>query len=122
MKATAVSLLLNNPKIVYVLRRLSDTFLTGKNEGVSVGGALSVEHILPQTWQNNWPLRDGSKGLTQLELLTSPKDDPRAEATRERNQIIQTLGNLTIEDLAARCMTPTLNWRTVDSKPHWSSA
>ncbi len=87
---------LNNPKIVHVLKRLSDTYLTGKSETVSVESALSVEHILPQQWQEKWPLADGSKGLTTDALWTAAKDDAAAEATRKRNQALQTFGNLTI--------------------------
>ena len=87
---------LNNPKIVHVLKRLSDTYLTGKSETVSVESALSVEHILPQQWQEKWPLADGSKGLTKDALWTAAKDDTAAEATRKRNQALQTFGNLTI--------------------------
>ena len=87
---------LNNPKIVHILKRLSDTYLTGKSESVSVESALSVEHILPQQWVEKWPLPDGSKGRATDALLTAPRDDPRAEATRKRNQRLQTLGNLTI--------------------------
>ena len=87
---------LNNPKIVHVLKRLSDTCLTGKSEAVSVESALSAEHILPQQWQEKWPLPDGSKGLTTDALWTAAKDDARADASRKRNQALQTFGNLTI--------------------------
>lgn len=87
---------MNNPKIVHILKRLSDTFLTGKSEAVTVESALTVEHILPQQWQDKWLLADGSKGLTTEALWTAPKDDARAEASRKRNQALQTFGNLTI--------------------------
>lgn len=88
--------MLQNPKIVHLLRRLSDTYLTSKQEQITIDGALTVEHILPQDWLDHWPLPDGSKGLTNQELWTSPPDDPRAQATRQRNATLQTLGNLTI--------------------------
>lgn len=87
---------LNNPKIVHVLKRLSDTYLTGKSEAVVVQSALSVEHILPQQWQEKWPLPDGSKGLTDEAIWTTAKDDPRVDASRKRKQALQTFGNLTI--------------------------
>ena len=87
---------LNNPKIVHILKRLSDTFLTSKSETVTVESALTVEHILPQQWQDKWLLADGSKGLTTAALWTAAKDDARAEASRKRNQALQTFGNLTI--------------------------
>jgi hypothetical protein len=87
---------LQNPKIVHILKRLSDTFLTSKMEAVTVESALTVEHILPQQWHEHWPLADGSKGMTMTELWNAPKDDARAEATRRRNAALQTFGNLTI--------------------------
>lgn len=87
---------LNNPKIVYILKRLSDTYFGNKMEHVSVEGPLTVEHILPQQWISNWPLPDGSQGMTAKELWDAPIDDPRAQATRERNTLLQTLGNLTV--------------------------
>jgi hypothetical protein len=52
--------LLNNPKVVHVLKRLSDTYMSG-SESVSLDGALTVEHILPQQWIAKWPLPDGAK-------------------------------------------------------------
>lgn len=88
--------LLNNPKIVHILKRLSDTYLTRKGESVSVDGALTVEHILPRQWFDKWPLPNGSKGLTTAELWTASKDDVRAEESRKRNQLVETFGNLTI--------------------------
>jgi hypothetical protein len=87
---------LSNPKIVHILKRLNDTFLSSKMESVSIEGALTVEHILPQQWQEHWPLSDGSKGMSAGELWSAAKDDVRAEATRRRNAKLQTLGNLTI--------------------------
>jgi len=87
---------LNNEKIVYILRRLDETFLSSKHEIISIEGPLSVEHILPQGWINNWPLPDGSQGMTYQELWNAQPGDGRAEATRRRNSLLQTFGNLTI--------------------------
>ena len=87
---------LSNPKIVHVLKRLSDTYVTGKMEGVSVNGELTVEHILPQHWLAKWPLPDGSQGLSTEALWAAAKDDPKADMTRKRHAALQTIGNLTI--------------------------
>lgn len=87
---------LNNPKIVYILKRLSDTYYKSKMETFSIEGPLTVEHILPQSWLENWPLADGTKGMTGQELWEAEDDDPRAAATRARHAVLQTLGNLTI--------------------------
>lgn len=87
---------LNNPKIVHILRRLSDSYLGLKTERLTIEGQLTVEHILPQTWLENWPLEDGSRGLSTIELWEADPDDPRAIATHRRNALLQTFGNLTI--------------------------
>lgn len=87
---------LNNSKIVHILKRLSDTYVTGKMEAVSISGELTVEHILPQQWQAKWLLPDGSPGLSTEALWTADKDDQRAAATRKRNATLQTIGNLTV--------------------------
>lgn len=88
--------ILNNPKIVYVLKRLNDTFYGSKMEAVIIKNELTVEHILPQAWVEHWPLLDGNKGMTEIELSKADPIDPRAIATRKRNEMLQTIGNLTI--------------------------
>jgi len=87
---------LNNPKIVCVLKRLSDTYMGPKNEELQITGELSVEHILPQQWLEHWPLPDGSAGLGIDALWAATSDDAQAVATRRRNAVLQTLGNLTV--------------------------
>jgi len=67
-----------------------------KMEQLVLEGGLTVEHILPQQWIDNWPLQDGTKGMTFAELLAAEKDDARAKATRTRDAALQTIGNLTI--------------------------
>lgn len=88
--------ILRNHEIIHILRRLNETFLSQLSERISIDSPLTVEHILPQSWVQHWPLPDGSKGLTAEELWASQEDDVAAEATRRRNAALQTLGNLTI--------------------------
>ena len=57
---------------------------------------MTVEHLLPQDWTDHWPLPDGSKGLTYTELWDRPQDDSVAQATKLRDAMLQTFGNLTI--------------------------
>jgi hypothetical protein len=102
---------LNNPKIVHILKRLNETYMTGKSEGVSLDGSLTVEHILPQLWQARWPLADGQKGLTTDDLWKASQNDPRAEATRTRNKLLQTIGNLTILTQALNSSVSNSEWQ-----------
>ena len=88
--------LLNNAKIVHILRRISEFMHSAQQEPISFHGPLTVEHILPQSWVANWPLADGSSGLNSWELYTAISDDPRLESTRRRNAALQTMGNLTL--------------------------
>lgn len=87
---------LNNPKVVHILKRLNDTYLGTKMETISIENALTVEHILPQHWVDHWPLHDGTKGMVSYELWDADPADPRVVATRKRNTVLQTIGNLTI--------------------------
>ena len=101
---------LNNPKVVYILKRLNDTYLGTKMEAVAIEGLLTVEHILPQRWLEHWPLPDGSQGLTPSELWSADDDDPRAAATRTRNAALQTFGNLTILTQALNSTVSNAPW------------
>ncbi|HEX9808692.1 MAG TPA: DUF262 domain-containing HNH endonuclease family protein, partial [Alphaproteobacteria bacterium] len=101
---------LNNQKIVHILKRLNDTYLETKMEPISIKGELTVEHILPQKWIEHWPLRDGQKGMNFMELIDAGTDDPRAVATRERNAMLQTFGNLSILTQALNSATSNGSW------------
>jgi Protein of unknown function (DUF1524)/Protein of unknown function DUF262 len=103
-------------KLVHILQRLNNyTYLGPKTERVSIESELTVEHILPQKWSDHWPLSDGSTGLTPQELWNCPQDDPRAEATRRRNAILQTLGNLTLLTQPLNSAVSNSPWK--DKKP-----
>lgn len=102
---------LNNPKVVYVLSEINAAYANRKMESIRLEGALTVEHIMPQKWIDNWPLPDGSKGLTLLEAINAKDDDSRKLATRKRDAIIQTLGNLTILSQPLNSAVSNAGWR-----------
>ena len=54
------------------------TFLT---EETDVPKNLTIEHVLPQSWESHWPL---------------PTNLDEQEARQERNQLLHTIGNLTL--------------------------
>ena len=101
---------MNNARLVHVLKRLSDTFLDSKSERVTVEGQLTVEHLLPQSWLDHWPLEGGSRGMNAEELNSASGDDLRAEATRKRNQILHTIGNLTILRQGTNSWVSNASW------------
>lgn len=104
--------LLSNPKIVHILRRISEAMHSAQHEPISFHGPLTVDHILPQSWNTHWPLADGSTGLTSWELYSATSEDPRLEPTRRRNAALQTMGNLTL-------LTQSLN--STVSNSAWTS-
>jgi uncharacterized protein with ParB-like and HNH nuclease domain len=109
-RSAHVYLIMNNPKIVHIYKRLNETYLATKKERVSVDGMLTVEHLLPQNWIDHWPMQDGSKGLGMVELSQALQGDPRAEATRKRNAAAQTFGNLTILTQALNAAASNSPW------------
>lgn len=103
--------ILKHDRMEYILRRLDDSYRSNKTEHINIVGPLTIEHIMPQTWLQNWLLSDGSKGLTSQEILDSNNDDLRVKSTNQRNSSLQTLGNLTI-------LTQSLN-SSISNSP-WS--
>ena len=65
-------------------------------ERLKIEGELTVEHLMPQAWRAHWPLADGTQALSVQELWTAPPGDPRAVATRRREALLGTIGNLTL--------------------------
>lgn len=67
---------------------------------------LDIDHILPRSWYEYWPLQDGSKATLvesrvaeQQELMGSTLSD-KYLAIRRRTKAISTLGNLTLLNLS----------------------
>ncbi len=73
----------------------------------TVGVAIS----LGQLGGANWPLPDGTKGLSLGELSSAASDDARAIATRQRHEAVHTLGNLTILGSALNSAQGNSAWR-----------
>lgn len=70
--------------IQMVLRAVHDTLLGPKQEAVELPENLTVEHVMPQTWEDHWAPPDPAGGTA----------DENAIARRER--LIHTMGNLTL--------------------------
>lgn len=101
---------LNNAKVVHILKRVSDQYLTTLSEQILIDCALTVEHILPQSWIEHWPLPSGGTGLSWQALVDAPADDAAAAATRTRNAALQTIGNLTILTQALNSSVSNSPW------------
>lgn len=68
-------------RLVMVLAAVEEHMRDAKTEAVSLPSALSIEHLMPQSWQDHWPLDDGLGGEVPEEV---------------RNRYIHRLGNLTL--------------------------
>ena len=62
-----------------VLRALDRSLMTSKHEQIVVEGKLSIEHVMPQSWEGEWPLADESD-----------------EARERRDRLLHTFGNLAL--------------------------
>lgn len=80
------------PRLVDILWELELATKSKLSESVEQPEGLWVEHVLPQTWSDEWPFEDGSTGNPQNEDAT----------TLARNAMIHVMGNLTL-------LTPNLN-------------
>lgn len=88
---------LGRSKVLHILTRLNRTYFTRANESIAFREDPSIEHIMPQHWIEFWPLPDGTSGIPD-EALGLPREDndPRVVATIRRNELLHTLGNLTL--------------------------
>ena len=101
-----------------VLEAIEAHLRSDKTEVMSQG-SLTREHIMPESWQRNWPLPDGISG---------------DEATSARDQAVKELGNLTLvtgklnaslsnapwhqkKETIKKHTTLRLNWELLDDPP-----
>ncbi len=90
--------LLTRGRLRIVLEAVEDSMRGPMTEQECPRGLLTIEHVLPQKWQNTWPIADSD-------------DEGLAIATRDR--LLHTIGNLTL--VTAR-LNPSLSNDPWDSK------
>lgn len=73
-------------RIKDVLWELEEASRSKFAETTSMPTGLWTEHVLPVSWTEEWPFKDG-------EFVETWSNDPRAE---NRNRVLHTLGNLTL--------------------------
>ncbi|MFD6327699.1 DUF262 domain-containing protein [Streptomyces sp. NPDC058442] len=74
---------LTRARLRLLLAELEAMLYSGKTERIVHDGELTIEHLLPQSWDAHWPLPDSG-------------DRGSVEAHQRRQVLVHTLGNLTL--------------------------
>ena len=82
--------LLTRGRLRLVLEALEDSLRSPRTEDRRVTRNLTIEHVMPQKWERNWPATA----------------EGQVEAVEHRDRLIHTLGNLT---LVTKSMNPALS-------------
>lgn len=114
---------ISSQKLRYILKCVEESMRTKFDEVTVTTSNLSVEHVLPQSWAENWPLKNGKSApcedVWKLELLNknAELDDETKSLMQERQRMVNTLGNLT---LITGSLNPSLGnaaWENIEGKP-----
>ena len=81
-------------RLAYILEELEQASRDKFTAADGIRPGLSIEHIMPQHWQANWPtLPSGRVAPAEGGI---PSDEAMASEMAERNRVIHTLGNLSL--------------------------
>lgn len=83
-------------RVQYALREIERRLHQPRAERIEILSALSVEHVLPDEWIEQWPFANGNRGVTWLEQFDKSRSDEDVEATAKRDRAKHTFGNLTL--------------------------
>lgn len=89
-------------RLNYILSRIEQAQRSKFSEEVTINSALTVEHILPQSWFEFWPLPDGSTVTSEFADDARRSHtlglhlDGRGMAAARRQNLVNTFGNLTL--------------------------
>jgi len=87
---------MSSAKIQIILKAIEKLKHDPKSTIVEIKSELSVEHILPRKWIEHWPLPNGNVGIPEDKRLELETDHEDAAASRYRDQMKHTFGNLTL--------------------------
>jgi uncharacterized protein with ParB-like and HNH nuclease domain len=83
-------------RVQYALREIERRLHQPRAEQIEIISALTVEHVLPGKWIEQWPLANGNRGLTWLEQSDNSRNSEDVEAAIKRDLAKNTFGNLTL--------------------------
>jgi hypothetical protein len=98
----------SGPRLIMALAAVETSLYTTKTDVPTLAPDLSLEHLMPQHWEEHWPIADADDGsLPDVEL----------EQTRERrNSRLHRLGNLTIVTQPLNASMSNAPWPTKRSE------
>ncbi len=87
---------LESKRIVWILSSIEENIRASKSERIKIESNLSLEHVLPQKWVDDWPLPNGERGATFEEIEDQSRTVEVVEQTRKRDVLKHSIGNLTL--------------------------
>lgn len=83
-------------RVQYALREIERRLHQSRAERIEILSPLTVEHVLPDDWIEQWLLANGNRGVTWLERSDKSRSEEDMEATAKRDRAKDTFGNLTL--------------------------
>lgn len=89
-------------RLVYILRNLEGAERSKFSEDISINSDLSIEHVLPQSWLETWPLKNGlyanqeQLDWTKRQVQLGLPLDALSKEIALRESVVDTMGNLTL--------------------------
>ena len=92
-------------RINYILKEIERGLCNKFSEPIEIKGYLTIEHILPQSWEDYWPLQTGEKVTSEQssqairafeEGLNDGGGETLDDKINARERILHTFGNLTL--------------------------
>jgi hypothetical protein len=80
----------------YALREIERLLHQPRAEHIEILSALSIEHVMPEEWMEQWLLPNGNRGVTLFERFDDSRATEDVEATEKRDRAKHTIGNLTL--------------------------
>jgi len=78
-------------RLNYLFEVIESELRSERNEDIEIKSALTIEHVMPQKWQDTWPLA----GYEDVAAIDDLDMDYRSKMLG-RNRVVNTLGNLTL--------------------------
>lgn len=84
---------LKSQRLQFLLKKIEQALRTSRNEDIVIRTALSIEHVMPEAWEEHWPLPDGRYAQEKFTRLFASEPD---ELAKKRDSVVHTIGNLTL--------------------------